>query len=399
MKQRLTTSLIKALPRPANSTRRRRIFDTEIRGFYVEIRCTTPDAAPAGSYAFRYHHRGRQRTVTIGRLADITLGQARDKAQKLRAAVTLGEDPAAERDRVRAIPTLDTFLAERLMPHVREHNRSAATYEGFCRRLTTGLGRRHLDQVTPGDIDGFRKALIADGLKPATVNRHLAFVRMAFNKARAWGYLDGPNPAAAPGMLPEEHRERYLTPDEGKRLLATLAEDYDRPAAVAVALLMLTGARRSEILTAKWEWLDFEQKLLRVPRTKSGRSHHIPLSAATVRLLLDYRGPRRAVGYIFPGRAPGKPLTTLRGIWDRAKAGAALPADLRLHDLRHTFASTLANRGIPLNEVAVILGHRQLATTARYAHFAAHRLAATAGIAADAWGLDTPLTLPGDAHG
>lgn len=138
------------------------------------------------------------------------------------------------------------------MSHVRQNNRSAATIQVFCRRAVSAIGPLYLGEVTLHHIDAFRKALLAEDRKPATVNRHLAFVRMAFNKARAWSHLTGPNPAAAPGMLSEEHRERYLTPDEGKRLLAALAEDHDRPVvAIAVVLLMLTGARKSEVLAAK----------------------------------------------------------------------------------------------------------------------------------------------------
>lgn len=377
---RITSSLLKAPPPLPEGKKHLRVHDDSCKGFYVEFTRTR------ASFRFRYFDiRHRERTLALGRHGDVTVAQARRRAEELRAMVALGGDPAADRDRLRAIPTVSDFLDERLLPHVREHLRGAVTYEAFARRVKAALGRRHLDEVTPRDIDVFRKGLLAEGLSAATVNRHLAFIRMAFNKARAWGYFQGANPAASPGMLPEQARDRYLTPAQGRALIAALAEEPDRPAAIAIGLLMLTGARKSEILDATWDAVDLVRGLLEVPRAKSGRRHHIPLSDAAKRLLLLHRGPRTATGYVFPGRSPGKPLSTVRGAWERARAAAGLPSDLRLHDLRHSFASALANQGIPLNEIGVILGHSQLSTTMRYAHHASQRLIETAAIASRFW--------------
>ncbi len=377
---KVTNDLLKHPPPIRAGKRRVRVHDDVCTGFSVEF---TPTRA---TFRFRYFDvRHRERTLTLGRYGDVTVAQARRRAEELRAMVALGGDPAAERDRQRAIPTVTEFLDERLMPHVREHLRGAVTYEAFARRLKHVLGRRHLDEVAPRDIDVFRNGLLAEGLSAATVNRHLAFARMAFNKARAWGYVRAANPAASPGMLPEQARDRYLTPGQGRALIAALADEPDRAAAVAIGLLMLTGARKSEILNATWEAIDFGRGLLLVPRAKSGRPHRIPLSPAAKRLLLLHRGPRAAAGYIFPGRSPVKPLSTVRRAWERVKAVARLPADMRLHDLRHSFASALVNRGIPLHEVGVLLGHSQLSTTARYAHHAPDRLIRTASIAAEVW--------------
>ncbi|MGC2857562.1 tyrosine-type recombinase/integrase [Novispirillum sp. DQ9] len=389
MKTTISSHLMKNPPPIAAEKRRLRVFDDRVTGFFVEFRRTATGIR--ASFSLRYFDvRHRERTLTLGRHGDVTVAQARRRAEELRAMVALGGDPAADRDRLRAIPTVSDFLDERLLPHVREHLRGAVTYEAFARRVKAALGRRHLDEVAPRDIDVFRKGLLAEGLSAATVNRHLAFARMAFNKARDWGYLQGANPAASPGMLPEQARDRYLTPAQGKALIAALAEEPDRPAAVAIGLLMLTGARKSEILNATWEAIDFGRGLLLVPRAKSGRPHRIPLSPAAKRLLLLHRGPRAASGYVFPGRSPGNPRSTVRGAWERAKTAAALPTDLRLHDLRHSFASALVNRGIPLHEVGVLLGHSQLSTTARYAHHAPDRLIRTASIAAEVWEVSAP---------
>jgi integrase len=398
MKTTITSQLMKNPPPFPPGKHRQRVVDDRVRGFLVEFRSTK--SGTSASFSLRYFDiRHRERSITLGRYGDVTVAQARRRAEELRATVALGGDPAADRDRLRAIPTVTDFLNERLMPHVRERLRSAVTYEAFARRTIAALGRRHLDEVTPRDIDVFRKGLLAEGLSAASVNRHLAFVRMAFNKARAWGTLQGANPAASPGMLPERHRDRCLTPEQGRALLAALSKESDRPAAIAIGLLMLTGARKSEILDATWEAVDLDRGLLLVPRSKSGRPHRVHLSPAARQLLLLHRGPRAAIGHVFPGRRPGKPLSTVRGAWERAKAAAGLPSDLRLHDLRHSFASALVNRGIQLHEVDVLLGHSQLSTTARYAHHAPDRLIRTASIAADVWAAPgAQLLLPEPDH-
>ena len=388
MKAKITSQLLTQPPEPANGRRRLKIHDTEVRGFYVEVRRNPDTGAIGATFAFRYHRRGRDRTMTIGRLGDVTVSQARKKAVALRAAVALGEDPVAERKRADALPTVADFLQDRVMPHVRKNLRGGVTYESFARRLTAALGHKHLDEVTTKDVTTFRGRLVREGLSNASVNRHLAFTRSAFNRAREWGVYDGPNPAAAPGMLPEQGRDKYLTAAQVQDLVAALGKDHDQIAAAALGLLMLTGARKGEVLNAQWEHLDLARGLLLVPRAKSGRPHRIPLSPSAVALLETHRDRLgTADDYIFPGHKQGKPLSDLRGIWKRVKEVAALSADLRIHDLRHSFASALVNNNVPLNEVAVILGHSQLATTQRYAHHAPGRLIKTAGIAAAAWNL------------
>ncbi len=387
MISRITISLLKAPPPLPEGRRRLRVHDDACKGFSVEF---SPNRA---TFRFRYFDvRHRERTLTLGRFGDVTVAQARRRAEELRAAVALGGDPAADRDRVRGIPTLATFLDERPMPHVRDNNRSAATTEAFARRLATALGAKHLDEVSAEDVTAFRESLRREGLSNASVNRHLAFTRSAFNKAEKWGVYGGTNPAVGLGMLPEQGRDKYLTTAQVRDLVASLGQDGDQVAAAAVGLLMLTSARKGEVLNARWEHIDLRRSLLLVPRAKSGRAHRIPLSSPAVTLLEAHRERLgTSEGYIFPGSKAGKPLSDLRGIWKRVKEAADLPADLRIHDLRHSFASALVNCGVPLHEVAVILGHSQLSTTQRYAHHAPDRLIKTAAIAAEAWNLAAPV--------
>jgi integrase len=266
-------------------------------------------------------------------------------------------------------------VTDRFLPYVIENLRSHCEYEAMVRlRIIPEFGRRALDEITTNDVAAFRRKLIAEGLSPARVNRHLAVLRRIFNLALRWEVYAGRNPAQAPGMLREEPRERFLTALELRALLVALAADGDAVASSAVALLAMTGARKGEVLGARWEHVDYERQLLTVPLSKSGRRRHVVLPDAALAVL---RIQPRATDqvFVFPSaRRPGRPMESVRGVWARAKAAARLAPDLRLHDLRHNFASLAINNGVSLYEVGKLLGHSQLSTTSRYAHLSADRL-------------------------
>jgi integrase len=256
-------------------------------------------------------------------------------------------------------------------------------------RILPAIGRKPMDEVNPQDVAELRRKLIAEGLANGTVNRHLAYVRALFNQALKWQIIEGRNPAASPGMLREVHRDKYLTPTETQALVRALDADKDQTAASALALLIVTGARRSEAMLARWENVDFDRGMLTVPHAKNGRTRHVPLSAFAVAILQRQLARRQADNpHVFASHVrPGKPLEGLRGAWARAKKAAGLAPDLRVHDLRHSFASALANAGTPLNEIGTVLGHAQLSTTTRYAHHSPQRLIDTATAASRAWNL------------
>ena len=383
----ITSASLRDLAALAPGVAKQRIFDGRLRGFIAEQRQTTI------TFYIRYKDsRGRSRELKIGRLGDVTVEQARKRAEQIKASVSMGGDPLAERDKKRAVPLVVNFVKERYLPHVRDNLRSAHNVEAYLRlRILPALGKKALDEVTQDDVAGLRRRMIAEGLSPSSVNRHLATVRVMFNLALKWEQYEGRNPAASPGMLREVHRDKYLTPQQTQALVHALDRDKDQTSAAALALLTVTGARRNEVLLATWDNVDLGRGMLTVPRSKSGRPRYIPLSpfAAAV---LERQLARRADDnpHVFPStRRPKQPMEGLRGAWVRVKRAAGLPNDLRVHDLRHSFASALANAGTPLNEIGTVLGHTQLATTSRYAHHSPQRLIATATAASDAWNLQT----------
>lgn len=174
------------------------------------------------------------------------------------------------------------------------------------------------------------------------------------------------NPTVGLAPAPEVHRQRFLTRDEAERLIAAVGEEKNRAAADAIMLLLLTGARRSEITQAKWEYVDWQKRTLLVPVSKSGRPRRIALSSEAITLLRSLR-PAADGGYIFPSPVTGHGFASIFYAWDRIRRRAGL-LDVRLHDLRHSF------EGVSLYVVQALLGHSQPRTTQRYAHLAQQTL-------------------------
>ena len=384
-KATITRVLMRDLPPPPEGTAKYQIFDDKVPGFIAERRHT------GSTFYLRYTDlRGRGREVKLGRYGDVTVDQARRQAEQLRASVSLGVDPVADKARRRAVPLLSTFATDRYLPYMRERMRNVVNPEAQLRlQIIPHPGRKALDEVNQDDVVSLRRKLLAEGLSNATVNRHLATLRSMFNLALKWQLFDGRNSAASPGMLPEQHRDRFLTATETRALVKALDAEQCREAASALALLILTGARKQEVLRARWEFVDLDRGVLTVPLSKSGRPRHVPLSPAAVRVL-ESQARRKIQGnpFVFPSSiVEGQPLQGLRKPWEKAKKAAGLPMDLRIHDLRHSLASALANAGTPMYEIGAVLGHRQLSTTTRYAHHSPQRMISTVMDAERTWNL------------
>ena len=274
--------------------------------------------------------------------------------------------------------SLDAFVSTVYLPHIRLRKRSWRVDERIARQhLSSTFGDRQLAAIRRHEVEDWLHGLASGGLAPATCNRILAVFKTICSLAELRGVLSaGQSPCA--GVSPfriRTQRERYLSRDEARRLMRAL-EKSDRPEALALRLLLLTGARKSEILRAQWEDVRLDLRLLIVPLSKSGRPRHIPLSDEAMAVIRSI--PRRqGTPWLFPGHAPGKPLSDLYLFWNRLRRGLGF-ADVRIHDLRHTFASFLVNAGHSLYEVQKLLGHGDPRTTMRYAHLGQASLVAAA---------------------
>lgn len=278
----------------------------------------------------------------------------------------------------RAAINLDAFVSDIYLPHVQLRKRSWKVDERIARQhLSSAFGDRQLDDIECREVEAWLRDLSAKGLAPATCNHILAVFKSVCSLATAHGLLPaGKSPCAGvPSFKIHTLRERYLTQDEARRLMRAL-EKSDRLEAIAIRLLLLTGARKSEILKARWQHVRLDLRLLIVPLSKSGKPRYIPLSDEAIMLIHDI--PRvPGCPWLFPGHAPGKPLSDVYIFWNKLRRDLRL-ADVRIHDLRHTFASFLVNAGHSLYEVQKLLGHSDPRTTMRYAHLGQASLVAAA---------------------
>jgi integrase len=217
------------------------------------------------------------------------------------------------------------------------------------------------------------------GYATGTTNRVLILLRFVFNLANKWDVPgSSKNPTNGLKTAPEIYRERFLTLEEAQCLLSVLETDGNQTAARSIKVLLLTGARRNEITHAKWEYVNWERKTLLVPCSKSGRPRFIQLNSAALELLR--LTPREAENrFIFPSPVTGRPSTSLHFPWSRIREKAGL-RDFRLHDLRHSFASILVNKGVSLYIVQKLLGHANSRATQRYAHLAEDTLSDAAEV-------------------
>jgi integrase len=339
-------------------------FDREQRGFMLEVRCS-------GGKTFYQRYtddRGRERQFKIGPADVLSLGTARRKARTTAAEALIGTDPQERRAELRRIPTLAELVQDRYLPHVKSYKRSWCTDETMLRvHVLPMLGSQYVDLVRAEPIAALVERMRQKGYATGTTNRVVIVLRHIFNLARKWrvpGVTE--NPTAGINLAPDVSRERYLSLEEAQRLIVSIEQDENEVAAKAILLLLLTGGRRNEITYSRWEYVDWEKKTLLVPLSKSGKPRSIALSGAAIELLRTIRGGSTAP-YIFPSPVTGKPSPSLYFPWQRIRTRAGLP-DLRLHDLRHSFASFLVNKGVSLYVVQGLLGHAHTRYTQRYAH-------------------------------
>lgn len=281
-------------------------------------------------------------------------------------------------DSGRHTKNLDAFVSNVYLPHIRLRKRSWSVDERIARQhLSPTFGARELADIQRHEVEDWLHGLSSGGLAPATCNRILAVLKTICSLAEMRGLLPaGQSPCAGVSSFKiHTQRERYLTRDEAQRLMRTL-EKNDRPEAFAIRLLLLTGARKSEVLKARWENVRLDLRLLIVPLSKSGKPRHILLSDEAIAVI---RSIQRQPGnpWLFHGHAPGKPLSDLYLFWNKLRRKLGL-SDVRIHDLRHTFASFLVNAGHSLYEVQKLLGHSDPRTTMRYAHLEQASLLAAA---------------------
>ncbi|MEZ5782756.1 MAG: tyrosine-type recombinase/integrase [Rhizobiaceae bacterium] len=378
------------------------LFDGELIGFGVRVR-----KSGTMSYIVRYRATSGKHApvsrMTIAKVGKVTPDQARERAKELLADVVKGSDPAKERSEYRKAPTFEE-VAGKFLEHVeakRKPNTAVSYQQLLAKHAYPAFGKKKAAEVSSDDVEKLHLKLAE---KPMTANRVRAIISSMYNWATSGKKKHLPagtaNPAEGLAKYTEQRRERFLTTEEISRLAAAISEgettgipwepDPEKKvkharkpqnrfvklhpsAALAMRLLLLTGARLREVLHLKWEYVDFERGLLLLPDSKTGRKTVI-LNAPALALLTE--APRLGA-YVIAGETAGtkdeKPRADLKKPWAAVTKRAGLD-NLRIHDLRHSFASFGAGGGMGLPVIGKLLGHTQPATTARYAHLDADPL-------------------------
>lgn len=266
----------------------------------------------------------------------------------------------------------------------------------FNKHIRPVLGDQKLADITSEDIDQWKLMQINEGYKPATVNKHSSMLNRMLNVAVHWNYLDrNPFHGIAIKKLPVgDHVQRFLSKAEISRLLGECKRSSHPYLYLFAVTLLLTGARKSEWRLAKWRDVDLRNRELFVAVSKSGRSRKVMLSDDTLVVLEQVKQTTTELGqdispdsWIFPNPRTGKPYTSFHIAFDRARIAAALP-QVRMHDLRHTYASLLINHGASIYEVQQLLGHHHISMTERYAHLFPNTLKDRVDIVANAIKVD-----------
>jgi len=357
-------------------------FDEKELGFGVRI-----TKGGVVSFVLNYRINGRDRRATLGKLPDrywprFTVKHAREAAQAMKAKITNGGDPLAELEAERTAPLVselaDRYLTDYAMPKKRKNSVRDDRYM-LDRVIRPKFAHMRVAAVTRSDVERLHNSYAK---KPYYANRLLALMSTMWNLAKEWGWaIDNPARSSKNGIkgikpFEEKQRKPWLTDLQVNALETALAEYEDQDLANALRLILFTGSRHSEVLTAKWA--DFD--LSRTPATWTKPSHAnklkedvtVPLNRRALAVLASIKR-KEGSDYLFPGKAKDSHLWSLREVWYEIRKATKLP-HLHIHDIRHHFGNTLVSEGATLYEVQNLLGHVNPNTTMRYAKIADERL-------------------------
>ena len=354
--------------------------DTDVPGLYIAVRAASPGE---GVYYLRWKDpNGKTCHTKLGRTTDIDLADARKAAKQLRAEIALGANPQADARAAKAVTTVAEFFEEQYLPYAKPRKRSYARDEEMYRlRITDAFGRMRMNEVTRKQVQLFHNRLLTDGLKPASADHYLKLMRRAWNLAVEWEVLESSPLTRLQLFNPDNRMENYLSPEQLDKLVNVLRTAPPRTVCNVALFLLATGARLNEALRARWDQIDKETRVWRIPasNSKNKRTRSAPLNDASLEVL-GQLGTEGKYDNLFINTKTKKPLVNVHKVWGRLRAQAGMEW-LRIHDLRHSYASFLVNSGRTLYEVQQILGHSDAKVTERYAHLSSKTLQAAANTA------------------
>jgi integrase len=360
-----TKAAIEALVLPAQG-KRLWVYDSKVGGLALQVTSTG-----AKSFYVVRKVEGKTEFIRLGAYPDLTIEQARKKAQAVNGEIARGINPAEARREKRREWTLGELWADYLEHHAKVHKKSWREDEAQFRRYLQPWANRKLSAIKRTEVKALHARLGQDHGHYAA-NRLLALLRHMVNYAvRERGVKLLENPALGVKPFKEEKRERWLAAEELPTFFQAVAEETNPNIRDYVMLSLLTGARKSNVLSMRWGEVDLERAVWTIPaaKFKTGKPLVIPLAAQAVVILETRRRAYGHTGVVFPSTGKTGRMVEPKAGWGRILKRAGLE-NLRLHDLRHTLASWQVAQGASLAIVGRGLGHNSTVTTARYAHLA-----------------------------
>ena len=343
-------------------SRKTLFLDTSFNGFTLEVR-----QSGGKTFYLRYQdERSRTRYTKLADATHLTVTQAKLLAKKAISKIVVGNDPNETKRCTRNSPLFSTFIGEQYLIHAQKNKKSWKTDLSYLKNhLLPASGGNYLDEITNEQVSEFKHNMHNKGYKVGTCNHCLILLRHVIKLAVKWEIAGvKKNPVSSADLFRDEnHINRFLSTEDVNKLFKVLKDSNNINLLSIVSMLLLTGARKREVLDAKWEHINFNQKLWLIPETKSGKPRYIPLSNVLINILNS--NPQDGNIWLFLNPKTNLPYQSIFASWDRARQIAGLP-NCMMHDLRHSYASFLVNNGRSLYEVQKIFGHSQIKTTQQY---------------------------------
>jgi integrase len=345
-----------------NGTAKHIIWDGEVKGFGVRI-------YPTGkkSFVLDYRDNNRKNLMVIGSCSVLKVDAARKDAKEYLANLTKGINPLQERQKAKQGKLIKDLCKAYIESHAVKKKSGKDDITRIERFIIPAWGNLLATNIKRADVSALHIKLGKQGHYQA--NRVYSLLSKMFNLARAWGFVpeEHINPCFGIEKFKEEKRDRFVSHEEFPRLAEAITAELNQSVVAAIWLYLLTGLRKEELLNLKWSDIDMTRKELKLTDTKNGKSHYLPLSVAAIDVLNQVQRIEDNP-YVIVGKNPGCHLVNIAKPWERIRMAAGLE-DVRLHDLRRTVGSWLAQSNNSLHLIGKVLNHSNQSTTAIYARF------------------------------
>ena len=366
-KAKLTNTFVNKAKCPKDKTKIV-YFDTTDTGFILEVRNTGTK-----TFYYRYNTDGTTHQKKLSSASTLTANEARQLVQtikqqdELNRPITINKSLSSTNQQS---ITLQDYWDKHFLPFIKTSKRSYRSDISYYKHhILPYFGKTPMNQITKAQLSKHHIELVNKyNLSKGTANKLIKFLSYAYNMAIEWElpYITSNPLSNVKQYQLNNQREVYLDSTDIQRLLH-IVDNYTNNINLSsiIRFLLFTGCRRSEVLNARWEDIDLNHKVFTIPLSKSGKKRTIPISPSLEQLILTI--PKTSKVYLFPAPREDKPMASIFRHWDIIRKQAKLP-NVRIHDLRHTTASILVNKGVSLYQVQQLLGHSSPRMTQRYSH-------------------------------